>query len=390
MKENKFSIIMPTYNDANTIIDSIESIRIQTYKNWELIVVNDGSTDNTEETVTEYIQKNGLSDKIKYLYQENADQLNAIKSAIPYITGDYVYILHSDDILFDEDVLSKAEKTFNEFNVDGFIPKRLPTMNNKKEVGIVYKIDLFKNKNYIIPKLAVNCGANFYIDFGFFKKNAFLSDFYHNYLEWNRPFWCNVEKNNLINIKSVDFEFFKYRVFEGNYINSDLGKLNVFNGQLRTIIDILANYSIPFFKLQSFLIRVYNKFNLRSLYIPFYFKKGQKNKYKIIKFMVDRYFKNSQYKNNIFFDSLLSFYKTKNNREINGNSICDIEVYKGSDMRKFNKQLIENNLPKEYLEFFDEMKKGFRKVRVSAENVDKMKDILHFLCINNEVEIVCE
>lgn len=54
----RFSIIMPTYNDAETIIDSIESLVNQTYLNWELLISNDGSTDNTRSLLKEFINKN--------------------------------------------------------------------------------------------------------------------------------------------------------------------------------------------------------------------------------------------------------------------------------------------------------------------------------------------
>ena len=84
---NKVSIIMPTYNDSNTIIRTLTSLLIQTYKNWELVIVNDGSTDNTATIINDFIDENHLSHKIKYLYQENQDQLNAIKNGLNYAKG---------------------------------------------------------------------------------------------------------------------------------------------------------------------------------------------------------------------------------------------------------------------------------------------------------------
>lgn len=75
----KISIIMPTYQDAESIGQSIESVMSQTYDDWEMIIVNDGSTDETAEVVAAYLGRPG-GEKIHYYEQENADQLNAIKT----------------------------------------------------------------------------------------------------------------------------------------------------------------------------------------------------------------------------------------------------------------------------------------------------------------------
>ncbi len=61
------SIIIPTYNRADLIERAITSVVSQTYTNWELLIIDDGSTDNTKSIIEKY-----LSDKrIKYIYQEN-------------------------------------------------------------------------------------------------------------------------------------------------------------------------------------------------------------------------------------------------------------------------------------------------------------------------------
>ncbi|MEN3042284.1 MAG: glycosyltransferase, partial [Fervidobacterium sp.] len=79
----KVSVLMPTYNDEKYIGDAIESVLIQEGVDIELVVVNDGSTDNTDEVIKKF-----KSRKLIYLKQENKGQLNALFTASKCITGD--------------------------------------------------------------------------------------------------------------------------------------------------------------------------------------------------------------------------------------------------------------------------------------------------------------
>ncbi|KXG78803.1 putative glycosyltransferase EpsE [Fervidicola ferrireducens] len=89
----KVSIILPTYNGEKYIQESIDSILNQTYKNFEIIVVNDGSTDKTYEKLKPYIER----EQIKYISQENKGKPCAINTALEFATGDYIWIFDDDD-----------------------------------------------------------------------------------------------------------------------------------------------------------------------------------------------------------------------------------------------------------------------------------------------------
>ena len=64
----KFSIIIPTYNRANFIAKAISSVLNQSYEKWELIIVDDGSSDNTKDVIEEFIS---IDSRIKYIYRKN-------------------------------------------------------------------------------------------------------------------------------------------------------------------------------------------------------------------------------------------------------------------------------------------------------------------------------
>jgi glycosyltransferase involved in cell wall biosynthesis len=89
----KVSVIIPTYNCAQYITEAIESVLNQTYKDFEIIVVDDGSTDNTNEILRSYIEKK----KIRYFYQENSGVSSARNMGVRVSQGEYISFLDSDD-----------------------------------------------------------------------------------------------------------------------------------------------------------------------------------------------------------------------------------------------------------------------------------------------------
>lgn len=91
---DRVSIIIPTYNQADFLGDAINSALNQTYKNIEVIVVDDGSTDNTKEVCLDF-------NNLKYVYQKNQGQGSARNTGLGRSVGEYVIFLDSDDRLMD-------------------------------------------------------------------------------------------------------------------------------------------------------------------------------------------------------------------------------------------------------------------------------------------------
>lgn len=96
MTEELVSIITPTYNCAKFIARTIDSVLAQTYKNWEMIIVDDCSQDNTKEIVEEYMKN---EPRIQYhLLDENSGAAVARTTAMKLANGYYMAFLDSDDI----------------------------------------------------------------------------------------------------------------------------------------------------------------------------------------------------------------------------------------------------------------------------------------------------
>ena len=89
-----FSVVIPTYNRAHLISDTIQSVIQQYFTDWELLLVDDGSEDNTKEVI-EAISK--TDKRIRYIYQENAERSAARNNGIKHAKGQYICFLDSDD-----------------------------------------------------------------------------------------------------------------------------------------------------------------------------------------------------------------------------------------------------------------------------------------------------
>ena len=109
-KELFFSIVIPAYNRAHMIKETLESTFLQTYPNYEIIVVDDGSTDNTEEVIKTFNHP-----KITYHKKKNEERAVARNTGTQLAKGDYVIFFDSDDYLLPNH-LSEAVKLVKKHN----------------------------------------------------------------------------------------------------------------------------------------------------------------------------------------------------------------------------------------------------------------------------------
>ncbi len=113
----KVSIVVPCYNQAQYLDEALASVEQQTHTNWECIIINDGSPDNTEEVAKKWINKDS---RFTYVYQKNAGVSSARNLGIQKAESDYILTLDADD---------KYEASFLE--------KAIFVLVNNPEIGIV-------------------------------------------------------------------------------------------------------------------------------------------------------------------------------------------------------------------------------------------------------------
>lgn len=152
------SVIVPCYKQAEYLDEALQSVLDQTYTNWECIIINDGSPDNTEEIAKKWIEKDN---RFHYLYKENGGLSSARNTGIAIAKGRFILPLDADDKIasnyvdlaihaFSEDislkvVYCKAEKFGNESGI-WFLPSF--SLYNLSRNNLIFCSAFFRKKDW--------------------------------------------------------------------------------------------------------------------------------------------------------------------------------------------------------------------------------------------------
>jgi glycosyltransferase involved in cell wall biosynthesis len=138
--ENKISIVVPCYNQAQYLDECLNSVINQIYQNWECIIVNDGSQDNTEEMATIWTQRDN---RFKYIKKENGGLSSARNEGIKNAKGKYILPLDSDDKI-SIDYVSKAIEIFTENAITTLVYCNAWLFGNKEELWKLPDYEYFR------------------------------------------------------------------------------------------------------------------------------------------------------------------------------------------------------------------------------------------------------
>lgn len=145
MEDILFSIIIPVYNAENYLKESIQSILQQSYGNFELILINDGSIDNSGEICDEFFQKDK---RIRVLHQENQKSCKARVNGIKISNGKYIYFVDADDFV-DKNLLKTIKEKIDKFKPDMLMFRYDNIDKNRKVIGEIPK---FEKEGFISKK----------------------------------------------------------------------------------------------------------------------------------------------------------------------------------------------------------------------------------------------
>jgi teichuronic acid biosynthesis glycosyltransferase TuaG len=217
------SIVMPAYNAGKYIEQSILSVLEQTHPHWELLIVNDGSTDDTQAIAENYAAKD---DRIKVINQKNSRLGAARNAAINRAVGTWIAFLDSDDLweavkLEKQLALSKSHPEVSVIYTDGWIfadedPKKLiayPTIT-----GEVFSPEKMYRKEYIanyIPVLSVMAKRELVEKIG--KQET--SKFFYGCEDWD--YWLRMAIAGGV-FYGLDEKLFYYRRHSSNMSSNEL------------------------------------------------------------------------------------------------------------------------------------------------------------------------
>lgn len=183
------SIIIPSYNHANLLSKAIQSVKEQSFSDWELIIIDDGSTDDTKEIVHRYSDS-----RIKYYFQNNQGVATAMNNGFNHAVGNYFAWLDADNYYNKDTFRIISDSISNNKSVDIFFGN-ISLFNDKENLKI-----LKPNKTLSYNQLMINTSGAVPLQPGvFFKKELFTKSegFNTKYkISGDIDFWIKVFKLN--------------------------------------------------------------------------------------------------------------------------------------------------------------------------------------------------
>ena len=388
-KQVKISVLIPAYNSAKTIVEALESIKNQTYQNWEIILINDGSQDETEEILRRYLGNTKLS--LKYTKQTHHNYFKAIRHGLKYASGEIIFVLDADKILFNQNVFYRAVSTILGEKCDGmFVGIR--AMYQRLKDGKFHLVRPYYRNEVSLIKTALGLGKNIYTNYAFWRREIFETSVYENYLINGMPVWYNAENNLGLRVVNGNFVGLKYRV--SNKVNLGDNSLKQNNSKtlfelstnLRTLHHIVSRINVPAYSTQATLYNLINRLHIASLY-PSIFKQGQTSLKEITPLVVKN-IKDSEL-DNVYLKTIVDF---SNNFDPQKTAKLVIpkgtKIYWGTEIDEFSNKLSKNTLDQFYYDFMKIIGQGTTIYEIKKDDQKKLEQILDFFTIRDYVRII--
>ena len=188
----KASIIIPVFNSENTLRRCLESILNKTYKEYEVILINDGSTDNSQKLLDEYVKK--YPNKIKSYTQVNSGAATARNKGLKLSNSDYLFFIDNDDYIendYIETFITAIEATTSDLVIGGYkrVDENGKTLYERKASN-----NLWTKYMIVTPWARV------------YKKSALINNNLH-FLDMNigEDVWLNIMANLRLKVSTINY-----------------------------------------------------------------------------------------------------------------------------------------------------------------------------------------
>lgn len=373
----KISVIIPAHDAQDTIVAALESIKVQTYRNWEVIIIDDGSTDKTMTYLKRYLKYNEMP--VKYYSVERRGRLNAIRYALRYVNGDICYVLDPQDRLYDKRVFYRAVSSLCGEKCDGIFVG----IQEESRLGKIHQIvrsSAYYDSRTTVVKLALNEGSDLFVPYTYRRKKTFESSVKKNYLRNNLPAWYNA-KNNL-GLRMANANFVGLRCASNARLKPADNLMN-FSGQLRTLHHVLANFKIEAFFIQSKVYKILRYLHLSTMGLIF-FKMGRTK----LKHITPKIIQKSGH-SGLYLETIADFARNYDpQKAIEIILPAKTKIYDGCDMEKFKKDFESQQLDEFYLLFMKKLAQGPGIIMVERQQKARVARILEFFTIKDYVKLV--
>lgn len=388
-KQVKISVLIPAYNSAKTIVEALESIKNQTYQNWEIILINDGSQDETEKILRRYLGNTKLP--LKYTKQTHHNYFKAIRHGLKYASGEIIFVLDADKILFNQNVFYRAVSTILGEKCDGmFVGIR--AMYQRLKDGKFHLVRPYYRNEVSLIKTALGLGTNIYTNYAFWRREIFETSVYENYLINGMPAWYNAENNLGLRVVNGNFVGLKYRVSKKVNLGDNPLKQNnsktlfELSTNLRTLHHIVSRINVPAYSTQATLYNLISRLHIASLY-PSIFKQGQTSLKEITPLVVKN-IKDSEL-DNVYLKTIVDF---SNNFDPQKTAKIVIpkgtKIYWGTGIDEFSNKLSKNMLDQFYYDLMKIISQGTTIYKIKKDDQKKLEQILEFFTIRDYVKII--
>ena len=296
MNDDKITIVIPVYNVEKYLDRALNSVVNQTYKNIEIIIVNDGSTDKSEEIILKYKEKDK---RIIYVKQKNRGLSEARNTALEKVTGEYVFFFDSDDFLEINiiEVLYNAIKSDNaDMAICGYYIYNEDN-NERHEVNHIKKEKEVVNTNEID-----------------FMKEQYITHKYENHV-WDKLYKTSIIKENELVFKFQMVEDILFNMEIYPYLNKIVYlKKPLYNYCIRNT-SITGRYNENLFDLYIQLFELLEKYSKKRKVNFSYKVFFEYNIYNVLNLCADNHFKHKKNKN--FLNDIEKLFKNEKLMEYN-------------------------------------------------------------------------